>query len=231
MFISSFLKYSMTTLRSRKIGSNATSDKYRIPVSIECRFCDLALFIAHTGFVNIRHAQRKSDQDVIPIFDSLHEVCKFRPNRYGIETDSTCGYTFTSLEVAWRIVAQQTMDNGNDLWYIIEDRRFILYIKTKLSVGTVQILADEEEDPSFASPFYTTFRSERSIISIDSFLLKHIRRSVRNVTSRNLFNSLMLMFPRHLLYHRLTQAHITNRVAKLTLDISIGGLYGHVRES
>ena len=63
-------------IRSRKIGTNRASDRYGVLFTVSTVFRDLALFVIHTGFANIRRYPA--------------------PNQYA----------FTSLEIAWRLVNQ-----------------------------------------------------------------------------------------------------------------------------
>ena len=63
-------------IRSRKIGTNQASDRYGVLFTVSTVFRDLALFVIHTGFANIRRYPA--------------------PNQYA----------FTSLEIAWRLVNQ-----------------------------------------------------------------------------------------------------------------------------
>jgi hypothetical protein len=209
-----------TNIRTRKIGSNASSDKYYIPTVVETQFQDLALFIAHTGFVHIRTTRKKCDLDVIPIFHSVRDISYFRSNRYLIETEIACGLAFQSLDVAWRIVSQQTMAPGNELWYIIEENRFILYIQNGVSKGTLCVLSDEDEDPSLQSPFHVTFRPDPITISIDAFVSSYIIRTGHEGTSLYLCNALSIMLPHYMKRHGLSRSSIVNRLAKLRLEIS-----------
>jgi hypothetical protein len=61
-----------------KIGTNAASDRYAVQHMVKSTFRDLALFIIHTGFADIRRSS-------LP-----------RPGEY----------VFRSLEIAWRLVEQ-----------------------------------------------------------------------------------------------------------------------------
>ena len=205
----------VSNIRARKIGSNALSDKYTLPVKVETQFQDLALFVAHTGFTNIRNMTKTTDLDIIPIFPTVGEVSHFRPNRYGVEQGITCGISFTSLNVAWRLVSQKLIGTGNRLWYISEEHRFILYIQNEISVGTLGVFSDEEEDPSIESPFRVMFRPETICISIDTYITLYWSKG----TGRYLFNAISIMFPQYMKRHELSINSITNRIHKLTLEI------------
>ena len=209
-----------TNIRTRKIGSNASSDKYIIPAPVEASFRDLALFLAHTGFTNILHQRKTVDVDIIPIFRSVQEVFHFRPNRSGTEPNITCGLSIMSLLAAWRIVSQDLLATGNQLWYISDERRFILYIYDGISVGTLGVLADEDDDRSTESPFDVAFCPEPTSISVDGVVTTHLTRYGSKDAARKLFRALSIMIPYHIKRHHISRHSIVNRVLKLNKQIS-----------
>jgi hypothetical protein len=202
----------MTKIRTRPIGSNASSDKYRLPTEVEPAFGDFALFLAHTGFTNIRRTPK--EPGILPIFRSVSEL----PQRFREEREITCGLAVASLHVAWRLVSQDLIATGNRLWYITEQHRFILYLQHGLSPGTLCVLWDEEDDPSIQSPFHVMFRPAPMYISIDDTLRSS---TIGRGAARPLFNALSLMIPQYLKGHRISRQHIDNRINKLRAEGSI----------
>jgi hypothetical protein len=219
-------------IRARKIGSNVLSDKYILPVLVEHAFQDLALFIAHTGFANVRQKQRRSDVDILPMFRSVVELEHFI--RQTTSTDEiTCGFTFQSLDMAWQIFQQNTMAQGNTLWYIADEFRFILYIQNEISKSTCDVLTDSDLDPALG-PMHSTFRPDVIEISIDSFIstqiIQHIRKSAITtqhlsgdvvyamtktmVSSACIYNAISIMYPRYMKRHGLSINSIANRLSK-----------------
>lgn len=198
----------MTTranIRTRPIGANVLSDKYKLPTEIETTFGDLALFLVHTGFTNIRNVPK--DPDIIPIFLSVGEVVRNR--------EIACGLAFSSLQVAWRLVSQDLIAPGNCLWYITEEHRFILYLQNGLSTGTLRVFSDE---PSIESPFHVTFLPEPVRISIDDIVRTSIHRSG---TPGKLFLAISLMMPQYLKRHKISRRHLANRISKLKREVSM----------
>jgi len=200
-------------IRIRRLGSNRLSDKYNIPIEIDSLFRDLAVFIASTGFCNIRIRQNRTDHHILPIFTSVREVLRFCSKRKRQETESTCGYTFQSLELAWRLSTQNLLRIGNLLWYHVEEQCFILYIQNGLSTGTEGLLVENEDDPSLESPFHLLSGSQPRKLSLDDFLREQIRRG--KTSAHGLYLACSIVFPRHLRRYTLSRSHIANRFLKL----------------
>jgi hypothetical protein len=197
----------LQTLRVRKIGSNVLSEKYTYPVPVEDYHRDLALFIAHTGFANIRNTRNRVDADFIPVFQSPSALCRCLAQ---MPTDEhTCGFIVSSLEMAWRLVDQRSLLKGNELWYILEEAHFILYMhKSGLSSSTYSILSD----PDTVGCHTLTFQPEPISIAWDTFLTKQLDK---DITSLHIFNSLCIMIPSYITHHGLTRHSVVNRLAKL----------------
>ena len=143
---------------------------------------DLALFIAHTGFINIRNARPKSDVGIIP----------------GL-----------SLDTVWRLVDQNLLGE-NAIWYIVEEFRFILYIRDSISKSVFDILSDDES----LGPFQTTFRPEPVAISLDTFISRNMP-----ISSMQIYRALCIMFPMFMEQHGLSRNTIVNRRSKLRRDL------------
>ena len=202
-------------IRSRRVGSNIASDKYTIPVRIEDKFKDLAWFVCHTGFTNVRN-RNKSDIGIIPIFRYIEELGLFlQQTPSGDEDIITCGFAFTSLDIAWRLFQQNLMLAGNTLFYIMDELRFILYIRRNgITQSTFDVITDPDIDHTLG-PLYSTFPPEdRSDVSIDTFLSRHVQSSTTISSIPHIYNAISLMFPRYLRIHRLSIGSIANRVAK-----------------
>jgi hypothetical protein len=197
----------LQTLRVRRIGSNVLSEKYTHPVPVEDCNKELALFIAHTGFANIRNKRNRVDVDCIPVFRSPDDLCRCVAK---MPTDEdTCGFIVSSLEMAWRLVDQRSLLKGNELWYILEEAHFILYMhKSGLSSTTCSILSDTDT----VGCRTLTFQPEPISIVWDTFLTKQLEK---NITSLHIFNSLCIMIPSYITHHGLTRHSVVNRLAKL----------------
>jgi hypothetical protein len=229
--------FSRPKLRTRNIGSNILSDKYTIPIMIEDRFQDLALFIGHTGFANVRQKNNTVDADIIPIFRCMGDVYHFLRHRPP-SNEITCGLAFQSLDMAWQIVQQNMIAEGNTLWYILDDLCFILYIQSDISKSTLNVLTDDDIDPVLNS-MRTTFRPDKIEMSIDSFvvtqIIHHIQKSttttlnipMKQLSSDDVYTmtktmlssvyihtALCIMYPRYMKIHRLSRHSIANRLAK-----------------
>ena len=197
----------LQTLRVRRIGSNVLSEKYTCPVPVEDCHKDFALFIAHTGFANIRNTRNPIDVDCIPVFHSSTDLCRCVAQ---MPTDEdTCGFIVSSLEMAWRIVDQRSLLKGNELWYILDEACFILYMyKSGMSPSTCSILSDSDT----VGCHTLTFQPEPISIVWDTFLTKQLEK---NITSLHIFNSLCIMIPSYITHHGLTRHSVVNRLAKL----------------
>jgi hypothetical protein len=221
-----------STIRTRKIGSNAASDKYKLLLRVEDKFMDLALFIAHTGFINVLNARKKSDADIIPIFGCLQDLQRYKQN--GFPTNEvTCGLAALPLDTVWRLV-NQNLVRTTDLWYIVEESIFILYIRDGMSESVFNILSDDDDEESLGS-FQTTFRPEPVALSVDLFITRNM-----NASSMQIYRALCIMFPVFMEQHGLSRNTIVNRRSKLRRDIeqrkfpsditvqqSIGAFTGH----
>ena len=222
-------------LRIRKIGSNILSDKYTIPPRIEDTFKDLALFVAHTGFANVRQKQKMSDIDILPIFRSVVELALFLRQVPHVG-EVTCGFAFQSLDMAWQIFQQSMIAEGNTLWYILDELQFILYIQRDISKSTFDVFTDHDVDPVLG-PMHTTFRPDIIGVSIDSFICNQINQHLQKKTSIAgitqqlcmddvyamtktmpssvcIHNAISMMYPRYMKIHGLSRNAIANRVAK-----------------
>ena len=196
-------------LRTRRTGSNSASDKYISRVRIEDTFQDLALFIAHTGFSNVR---KRKMSDIIPIFvvsmeDDIGSFLRQAPSR---GDEIICGFAFNSLDVAWQIF-QQNLVEDNSLCYILDELRFILYIRGGITQSTFDVITDQDIDRTLG-PMYSTFRPDRLDISIDLFISRHVQNSTMSSTC--VYNALYIMFPRYIHIHELSSGAIANRIAK-----------------
>ena len=217
-------------IRTRRVGSNTLSDKYTAPTRVEDTFRDLALFIAHTGFANVRHKQKLSDVGILPIFRSMGELHHFLRHVVSID-EITCGFTFHSLDMAWQIFQQDMVSEGNTLWYIMDELRFILYIRCDISKSTFGVLIDQDTDETLG-PMHTTFRSCPIELSIDSFISTQIMQQVQTSTiiagipiqqlcregripsSAHIHNAISIMYPRYLKIHRISRSSIAKRLSK-----------------
>jgi hypothetical protein len=198
------------TIRTHRIGSNRSSDKYIHTIPVEDRHSDLALFIAHTGFAHVRNTRNRVDADFIPVFRSPADL---RRHLDQMQTaDGTCGLVVSSLDVAWRLVDQQSLLVGNELWYIMDEACFILYMhRGGLSVGTCRIISD----PDAGDGGITTFRPELVSVSWDTFLQIQLKDNRTTKTSRHIFNALCIMTPTYNAHHGLTRHSVVNRLSKL----------------
>lgn len=168
-------------LRVRRIGSNASSDKYLFSTPVEAQYKDLALFIAHTGFANVRATSKSSEIGILPLLYSLEDISRFGWHRRGMGPSDAivCGIIFTSLDMAWRMMDQGTLQDGNELWYTMDESRFILYVRNGISRTTSLILSDEDEDTlSSGRSSETMFRPAPMSLSIDAFILTQIVKSI-----------------------------------------------------
>ena len=104
-------------IRTRAIGSNVCSDHYTRPRAVEDIYRDLALFIGHTGFTNIR---RRSP------------LCHTLP----------C----PSLAIAWRLVIHGAVRPPNALWYVVDSGAFVVLVRERLSACAAQLLVGQEEE-------------------------------------------------------------------------------------
>jgi hypothetical protein len=103
-------------IRTRPIGSNACSDRYTKPRAVEGLFRDLALFIGHTGFTNIR--RRPLPAKTLPC---------------------------PSLAAAWRLVVHGALRPPNALWYVVDSHAFVVaVVREPVSACATQILSLQE---------------------------------------------------------------------------------------
>jgi hypothetical protein len=223
------------------VGSNILSDKYTRPAHTEETFSDFALFVAHTGFSNIRKAN-KSDADIIPIFRSVGTLVQFLRRRSAGDDDAgiTCGFTFNSLDVAWQIYqTEMLLVEGTDkLWYILDEMRFVLFIRNTVTKNMLDVITDQDIDHTLDS-MNTTFRPVSLALSIDSFICRHILHHVQEhhrstsagiidqqhcdvymmtktmMSSTYIYTSLYMIFPRYMRVHELSRTNIANRILKL----------------
>jgi hypothetical protein len=190
-----------STIRTRKIGSNKLSDKYILPIRVEDTFMDLALFMAHTGFANVRNTRKQSDD--IPIYESMEELIQnYRPNDSGI--------ALYSLDTVWRL---HNIVEDNTLWYIADESRFILYKMDGISKSVYDIISDTDDDHAMG-PFQTTFRPEMITIVIDTFISRNMLTS-----SMCIYNALCIVIPMFMKHHGLSRNSIVNRRSKMKRNV------------
>jgi hypothetical protein len=132
-------------IRTRPVGSNILSDRYTLPQVVDTAFRDLALFIAHTGFTNIRTTSFRSHFTQV--------VCP-------------------SLELAWRLVDQGVLNPLNELWYLVHLRSFVLVVQEPVSAGTRQLFQKNSDDD--LGPYDVLFRPPPIAISVDAFIERAI---------------------------------------------------------
>lgn len=227
----------LSTLRVRKIGSNENSDKYLYATQVEAPWKDLALFIAHTGFANVRVSSKSSELDILPLLHSLEDIHRFWWHRRGMgpSTEITCGIIFTSLDMAWHIIDQGTLQNGNELWYTMDEFRFILYVRNGISRTTYRILSDDDDTMSSGNASETSFRPIPMSLSIDAFIRTQIVTFIHTTasathnddadgghcvgTDRQLVRSLVIRYGhdhvRTSLMHTMTSFHIYHAVCMM----------------
>ena len=162
-------------IRTRPLGTNRSSDKYIVPRMVESVFRDLALFIAHTGFTNIRRVPIGStDPSVFPTFKSYQtlELFNYRYCQSSQTQDCVtyqhCLLTCPSLEVAWRLVDQGLLNRSNELWYIVATSSFVLVVREPLSVGTRQLF--EETTDEDLGAYDVLFSPPTIATSVDAFI-------------------------------------------------------------
>jgi hypothetical protein len=173
---------------------------------VEETFMDLALFIAHTGFANVLNSRKKSDVDSIPVFEYMEDLHHF--------AGTPCGLIL-SLDIAWNLIDQKLV--GEDtLFYIVEEYRFILYIRDGISKNVFDIISDEDDDQSLGS-LQTTFRPDPVSISLDIFIAQNMP-----VSSMRIYNALCIMFPMFMKQHGLSRNTIVNRRTKMRREIISG---------
>jgi hypothetical protein len=129
----------MSGLRRRKRGVNCVSDRYTVLFPVDARYRDLGLFIAHTGFADIQ---------------TRATIC---PNEH----------TFTSLEVAWRLVNQGYQP------VFVTDR---MCFKIVPRADCTDMLRTLQLNNVLYSQFDTSFRPRSSNISVDSVITRILTR-------------------------------------------------------
>jgi hypothetical protein len=174
-----------TPIRARRMGSNKSSDRYLVPVLVDNVFRDLALFIAYTGFTNIRRLPNGvTDRSIYPYFCSLDEVNL--PSLYLLACPS--------LERAWRLVDQGVLAPTNELWYITHSMEFVIVVREVLTVGTLQILCCSDVDDM--GTFDVLFRPDPIWMSVDAFIERWFKQhgTTEHATTR-IHNAMLLLFP------------------------------------
>jgi hypothetical protein len=215
-------------IRSKRIGSNASSEKYENFFEVEDNFKDLALFVADTNFCNIMVKQPSTD-DVFKVCKTLAEV---KEGLFDITSVSeTCSlFEFSSLDLAWTLM---NYGEGDNLFYVVTKQCFVLYIiDNVLTEMQRHIFDDEDLSEVQGCALYSSFQHWTEIISIDSFIAKHIDnfierrlpkiqakkqqlkllRSMR--ASQGLYLAFKIMIPSQILFQELTRHSIVNRIYK-----------------